>query len=810
MPNPVISALTYTVTDTTIVATWTTDIAADSNIHAGAKAGIDNGVAASGTSHQAIVTGLLPNTLYSCTVTSGATTSTPQNVTTNVAQTRIPILSATDSGVQGTFGNASGGDSLYSFVSNDGSTYVSMNDGYGLTGTANAGANLQVGKFTNETTFAGSLVNILSNYLGVNTSDGTDGPGGTPMQGKSYGVFGINGNLFVFTNRQDNVSANWDGNIIKSTDHGATWNNWTTPTTFNANGSRPAAGTYEYAQSTYGFSDPVLYAADDGTLGYNTAGNQIDGANGFVYITFRDSADLTHLYLMRIPRIQFDAQNSASFQYWIGPAYPTPTDFVTDTNWTASDTGKTAIYTTVFNGYGGRVFFVPTINRYVLLDNVPSSSGSDVWYFYEAPTPAGPWLQIYTQVNTSTGWIVPSFMHRDVLSNVATNNISLRMLYAGTYPTYYQPRWSTLTLKTSGATPPVNQFIQGAASAFHTAVSTFPLAYIGNVTKGNLLVVAWYRTLAHAITQVKGSLNTTNWNIVYDTADGSGYAAGGWAWIFSTATGAETVTVTAGGNVNGCTAIGEWSGPDSLRGASVATANQTTAIRTSPTISALAGDLLVGINELVSGGGTGAANTPWALREASVTSSNYVAGIEDQLSTITSTPQASFTTSLFANAYDSTTGIGVFNATEHFISGSAGIAGATVSYSGTENGSVIADISGNYTIPLYNGSYIITPSKTGYTFSPTSANETVSGADITGVDFAGTLATVSYSHHFHGIDADASTVNSHFHNIDADIAYASSTAHNIDAYTILTPSQKIVRNILVSRSCAASVLVNRS
>ncbi len=78
------------------------------------------------------------------------------------------------------------------------------------------------------------------------------------------------------------------------------------------------------------------------------------------------------------------------------------------------------------------------------------------------------------------------------------------------------------------------------------------------------------------------------------------------------------------------------------------------------------------------------------------------------------------------------------------ISGSAGVSGATVSYSGTASGSVTADGSGNYTIPnLLNGSYTITPSKIGYTFSPTNSNQTVNGADITGVNFTATPIVVS-------------------------------------------------------------------
>jgi hypothetical protein len=83
------------------------------------------------------------------------------------------------------------------------------------------------------------------------------------------------------------------------------------------------------------------------------------------------------------------------------------------------------------------------------------------------------------------------------------------------------------------------------------------------------------------------------------------------------------------------------------------------------------------------------------------------------------------------------------------ISGSAGIAGATVSYSGAASGSVTADGSGNYNIPsLAAGSYTITPSKIGYSFSPVNASETISIADIAGVNFTATqlqVATPTFS-----------------------------------------------------------------
>ena len=76
------------------------------------------------------------------------------------------------------------------------------------------------------------------------------------------------------------------------------------------------------------------------------------------------------------------------------------------------------------------------------------------------------------------------------------------------------------------------------------------------------------------------------------------------------------------------------------------------------------------------------------------------------------------------------------------ISGNAGIAGATVSCTGQAD--TTADSVGNYSfLGLSNGSYTITPSKTGYTFSPTSASETVNGTDITGVSFTATQTLVA-------------------------------------------------------------------
>jgi PKD repeat protein len=69
-------------------------------------------------------------------------------------------------------------------------------------------------------------------------------------------------------------------------------------------------------------------------------------------------------------------------------------------------------------------------------------------------------------------------------------------------------------------------------------------------------------------------------------------------------------------------------------------------------------------------------------------------------------------------------------------SAGAGIAGVTVS---TGTTSTTTNSSGSYTLSsLANGTYTLTPSLGGYTFSPSSSSVTVSGANITGKNFTGT------------------------------------------------------------------------
>jgi hypothetical protein len=63
-------------------------------------------------------------------------------------------------------------------------------------------------------------------------------------------------------------------------------------------------------------------------------------------------------------------------------------------------------------------------------------------------------------------------------------------------------------------------------------------------------------------------------------------------------------------------------------------------------------------------------------------------------------------------------------------------AGTTVGLSGAATATVTADSSGNYSFPgLANGTYTVTPNRSGATFSPASQSMTINGANVTAVNF---------------------------------------------------------------------------
>jgi len=89
--------------------------------------------------------------------------------------------------------------------------------------------------------------------------------------------------------------------------------------------------------------------------------------------------------------------------------------------------------------------------------------------------------------------------------------------------------------------------------------------------------------------------------------------------------------------------------------------------------------------------------------------------------------------------------ISTYNISGTVTQNGSGLSGVNVSLTGTSSASATTDANGNYSFAhVANGNYIITPSFSGYVFSPSSSSQTVNGANISGVNFttSGSTAVV--------------------------------------------------------------------
>jgi inhibitor of cysteine peptidase len=91
---------------------------------------------------------------------------------------------------------------------------------------------------------------------------------------------------------------------------------------------------------------------------------------------------------------------------------------------------------------------------------------------------------------------------------------------------------------------------------------------------------------------------------------------------------------------------------------------------------------------------------------------------------------------------DDTTNPKTYNITGQITSNSTGLAGVTVALSDTTE--TTTDSSGNYSFTVEsNGDYTVSPSLSGYVFSPSGTVVTISHTDIAGIDFTATASTTT-------------------------------------------------------------------
>lgn len=438
---PVLSNVEAVQSASTIAINWQTTAPASSTVRCGKASGsytinaVDNGTQTNVTSHSGIVAGLSPSTAYFCQVQSanaaGQTGTAYITKITTPAPPSTPItgLSIGSFTPYSSYAGKMTGDTYYNCVSNDNATYLTIDDSNGFGLTLPGGANQMLGKLISESPVIGSNVNYLPAYGAANSASGSD-----QSPSKASGIYCLAGNLYLITERVGAFDGSGgvkhlSGQIIKSQDHGLTWNNFQNPNTYSSRGvmTNPANATMFDSSTLFGASAFVMYGKDDGSLGY-----RVDNADAYVYIMGNDGYwNNGHaLYLARIPRARIQNLNPADIQYYRGG------DGSLDASWSSSVLNSEALLWASGQIGEPAVQYVPTLNRYLLLEwyypnsiqASPNNSANSQWVTYEAPHPWGPWTMI-----DNRNWPTQGYYNPVPLQRTALQGTTLSILTTGNY-----------------------------------------------------------------------------------------------------------------------------------------------------------------------------------------------------------------------------------------------------------------------------------------------------------------------------------------------------------------------------------------
>jgi hypothetical protein len=359
------------------------------------------------------------------------------NVTTDAERSTTPITGLSIGAF--TPYNANGqqmdGDTFYNCISNDGATYLTLDDSNGFGLSMPGGSNQMLGKLIGEAPMLGADVNFLSSYGIAAGRAGSDNLGA-----KASGLYCHGGNIYMVTERVGVYAGNGavqhlSAQIIKSADHGQSWSNFQNPYTYNTNGSMtyPADATMFGSHTLFGASAFVMYGADDGSTGY-----RVDNADAYAYLIGNDGYwnNGNALYLARIPKAKLPNLNPSDIAYYVGG------DGNSDAAWASSIAGIQPILSADGSMSEPAIQYIPALNRYLLFEwyypsSIQSSSANSAnsqWIAYEAPHPWGPWTLI-----DSRNWPTQGYYNPVPLQRSALDGTTLTLMSTGNFNT----DWST-------------------------------------------------------------------------------------------------------------------------------------------------------------------------------------------------------------------------------------------------------------------------------------------------------------------------------------------------------------------------------
>jgi hypothetical protein len=311
------------------------------------------------------------------------------------------------------------------------------------------GSNLAIHKLSDFTpTMTGTLlfdgVTAPPYWYGPNTVSNGDG-----ATWKASGFISVHGVYILSADRQlDTYTPPPVPNILasalyKSTDHGATWTNVTTPPSGSFTTTQPAAcggcdlGTPP-ATPPYTWVDPKFRWPFFVQYGQDYQGGTVDGSGTYVYAM---SSDFTtghtnvggsvnglgsdQVNLGRVPISAIANLNPSDWQYYQGGG-----------NWGALSTAAPVISTPGQYHWGdtSSPVYLPAYGQYLMImgDWGQGVAGTSVWLVLTAPHPWGPWTQIQ-----SNSWTSPYYYYPAIIpSSIATDGgIHMVLLASGDFQT---------------------------------------------------------------------------------------------------------------------------------------------------------------------------------------------------------------------------------------------------------------------------------------------------------------------------------------------------------------------------------------
>lgn len=321
------------------------------------------------------------------------------------------------------------GDVWYNTWSDDNEIYTAAGDFY--TGFSGVGPYSYYTAFSRLDGFSNSLTGYQTNTLremGLFGETGSDGAGWT---WKPSGLASVAGTLYMALSRQkyadagsDYIQVAHDAQIIKSTDHGATW----TPL--------PPGNAQPYASPMfpgYGFGAPGFIQ-----YGKDYTGNGPHRSDEFIYATSSDGVwnNGSTMVLGRCLLSNLSSLNGANWQYWTGG------DGLSDGNWSSTIGSASPIISNARKIGMAGAQYLPYCQRYVMFQWYypsrttipPTLSNYDTWWdVYEAPTPWGPWTLIHSEQFNVEGWYSPALVHKSLTTDGGQH---ARLITSGNYDTY--------------------------------------------------------------------------------------------------------------------------------------------------------------------------------------------------------------------------------------------------------------------------------------------------------------------------------------------------------------------------------------